>query len=260
MSRILQPFRLIGVAISVATFLLFMSLVWLIVRDRWTCTRIANRSLSKWSRFTLFVLGVKVKPITPEHARSLQGALLVGNHTTYVDVLVIASQVSTCFVTSMEIKNSFGLGHICRTAGCLFVDRKNKRNIFNEVGEIQEGLAQDLKVTIFPEATSTDGEQIIKFRKPLYLAAIKAAKPVVPVVINYRRVGGLPIDVQSRDSIFWYGDMDFVPHLLRLTSNGGVDAEVHFLEPIKTSPTSDAGEIAETSQRLVESVFIPVKA
>ena len=205
------------------------------------------------------MLSIRTRVIGVEHLKDLNGALLVGNHLTYTDVLVIASHVPACFVTSTEIKRSLGLGQICVMAGCLFVDRKNKRNLVNEVSEIQEGLQQGLNVAIFPEATSTNGEAVLRFRKPLYSAATSASAQVVPFVLNYRMVGGVPVTKETRDDIFWYGDMDFIPHIWRLTGRGGAEVDLHIFPPMRVSPSIDTTELADETHRLVASAFAPVK-
>lgn len=259
MTLLLVPFRLIGVAICIAAFLFSMGVVSLFVRDKWRYTRIATRMLGWWSRPTLWVLSIKARPINLENLMKIEQALLVGNHLSYTDVLVIAAHAPSCFVTSTEVKNAPGLGLICRMAGCLFVDRKNRRNLAGEVGELQQGLEHGLKVAIFPEATSTNGEQILRFKKPLYYSATRSSAPVVPFVLNYRLVGGKPIDKSTRDSVFWYGDMDFIPHLLRLVRTGGVTVDIEFLPPVSVSPDLDAGPIAEQTQALIEAVYVPVR-
>jgi len=258
MRRILQPFRLLGVVLIIVSFLATMSVVWIFVCKRWRRVLLSNQILSYFCIWSLWNLKIKVRVIGEENLKNLKGALFVGNHLTYADVLVISSRISACFVTSTEIKRAPVLGQICQMAGCLFVERKNKMNILNEVSELREGLEHGLNVAIFPEATSTNGEQVLRFRKPLYLAAVSAQSAVVPFCLNYRTVGGRPIDKVSRDSIFWYGDMDFAPHIWRLSGSGGVEVDIHFLPPIPLSENSDASEIAQQSQAAVESVFIPV--
>ncbi len=165
MRRLLQPFRCIGIILSIFVFLAHMGIVWLIVRGRWRRVLWANRILQFYSRWGLWVLRVRVNPIGLEQARAHGSALYVGNHLSYMDVLAISSVVPACFVTSMEIKEAPGLGLICQMAGALFVERRNKMNIHNEVREITEGLQHGANVAIFPEATSTNGEQILRFRR-----------------------------------------------------------------------------------------------
>jgi 1-acyl-sn-glycerol-3-phosphate acyltransferase len=144
-------------------------------------------------------------------------------------------------------------------AGCLFVERRNRASLQKEIGELQEGLERGLTVTIFPEATSTNGEQILRFRRPLFMAAGMASKPVIPICLNYRTLGGETLTKANRDSIFWYGDMDFLPHLWKLCGIGQAEVDVHFIEVIRPSAQQEPGELAAASQAAVESVFRPLR-
>lgn len=236
-----------------------MGLLSLLIPDRWRRLRVSSKILSAFARFTLKVLTVRPTAIGTENFKGLSHALLVGNHMSYVDVIVLVSFYPTCFVTSTEVRDAPGLGLICRMSGCLFVDRRNRMKIRNDVSEIGEALSHNLSVAIFPEATSGNGEQMLRFKKPLYLSALETGSPILPFCLNYRRVGGEPINRVSRDKICWYGDMDFIPHLWALLGSGGVDAEINFLPPIFPAAGEDATAIVERSQAAVESVFAPIK-
>jgi 1-acyl-sn-glycerol-3-phosphate acyltransferase len=251
--------RVLTIFISIFVFLGHMGIVWLLIRDRWRRVRWSNKILGYYSSFGLRVLNLKVNAIGLENLADLKGGLFVGNHLSYMDVLAISSRVPCCFVTSREIKEAPLLGQICTMAGCLFVERRNKSKIMSEISEIREGLQVHLKVAIFPEATSTNGEQILRFRKPLFKAAIDGGVPVYPFCQNYRTVGGEPINLKTRDSVCWYGDMAFFPHLWAFANSGGVTLDLHFLPPIAPTLETDPAALAERSQRAVESVFKPVK-
>lgn len=248
--------RVTAIFVLIFIFLTHMGLVWLFVRERWRRIRLSNQILGVYTHWGLWVFRVKVRAIDKAHIENLGNALFVGNHLSYLDVLVISSQQPACFVTSKEIKATPFLGLICQMAGCLFVERRNKFGIHKEVAELSEGLRHGLNVAIFPEATSTNGTGILRFRRPLYIAAIDAKRPIVPFCLNYRTVGGEPINSVSRDSVMWYGDMPFASHLWALTSSGGIEVDLHFLPPIE--PVREPGELAADSQRAVESVFLPV--
>ncbi|MBX3023090.1 MAG: 1-acyl-sn-glycerol-3-phosphate acyltransferase [Bdellovibrionales bacterium] len=240
-------------------FLLTMTAVWAVVRGHWRRVRWSNSILTRYCRLGLKVLKVKVNYRGLENYASVPNALFVCNHLSYMDVLVIHARVPACFVTSREIRETPVLGQVCQVAGCLFVERRNKNNIHAEVSEISAGLREGLNVCIFPEATSTNGEQILRFRRPLYVAALDAPAAVLPICLNYHTVGGEPINQRTRDKICWYGDMDFVSHLWALAGSGGVNADLIFMPPIHPVSTDDATQLAERSQAAVESVFRPVK-
>ncbi len=261
LSRVLMaPIRIFGIFIIVFSFIGHMALVYLFVREKWARVRRSNKVLRFYCKAALRNFNVRVLVFGLDNLQSVQGALLVGNHTGYLDVLAISSNVQTCFVTSTEIKNAPLLGQICSYAGCLFVDRKNRSNIHNELSELRNAQVEGINVAIFPEATSTNGEKILKFKRPFFISAIDAGKSIVPVCLNYRTVGGQPINGKNRDNVFWYGDMGFVESLIGLSSCGGAEVELHFLSAISTSANSDARLLAEVSQAAIEAVYQPVPA
>lgn len=237
------------------SFLLVGAILWLAVRDRWQRARIGNHVMSAYCRWGLFLLNIKVRT---QGNFSYHGAMLVSNHLSYLDILAISGTYRTCFVTSMEVKRTPLLGQVCQMGGCLFVDRKSKQNIHKEIEEITEALRHNLNVTIFPEATSTNGEQVLRFRRPLYNGAIDASRPVVPFCQNYRLVGEAPISVENRDLVCWYGDMDFAPHLWAFCGTGGATVDLIFSEPLQPKSFSNLDELVANSQLAVEKNFLPV--
>ncbi len=254
----MRPFRFLGVLFVLLIYVLHMALLRPIVRGRWRRVRLSNRILTRYCRLGLRILGVKVNPVGLERLAGIGNALYVGNHLSYLDVLVISSQKPAAFVTSVEIRETPGLGLICELSGCLFVERRNRSRLMSEVSELAEGLNHGLNVAIFPEATSTNGESVLRFRRPLFLAAVQTKVPVVPFCLNYRMVGGQPINKESRDSVFWYGDMDFLPHLWALAGAGGVSVDLEFLEPMSVTGHEEPGDLAARSHKAVEQVFRPV--
>ncbi len=259
MRKMMQPVRVVAVFLMIASYLIFMGLVRMLYWPRWPRTRLSNRILTSYCRFALWLLSVRVRVVGMENALIHKNALYVGNHVSYVDVLAFASQREVCFVTSVEVKETPGLGQIVQMAGCLFVERRSKKNIVKEVEDITEGLKYGLNVAIFPEATSSNGEQVLRFKRPLYTSAIQAERPIISFCLNYHTVGGQPINMANRDSIFWYGEMDFVTHLWRLAGTGGVDVDLHILPAVIPEKDADSAKLAELTHSLVESVFQPVR-
>ena len=62
----------------------------------------------------------------------------------------------------------------------------------------------------------------------------------------------------SRDLVFWYGEMDFVPHLWALTGSGVVQAQVQFLLPISSKDTEQPEVLADASFESVAKAYLPV--
>ncbi len=202
------------------------------------------------SRFALWFMGVK---LTLNGATTYpQGKLIVSNHLSYIDVLVIASRFPSCFVTSVEIKQTPFLGQLCSLAGCLFVERRSRDNLSKEVGALTRALKAGIDVTIFPEATSTNGESVIRFRRPLFQAAIDANVSVLPITLNYRKIDDSRVNPENRDFVFWYGDMPFLGHLWSFFMLKRVDVEMSLSKSIELSEGLDKNLLCE---RAYDSVF-----
>lgn len=202
--------------------------------------------------FNIRVIRDNIKPL-PENY------LLVSNHLSYVDVLVLSSLFRTSFVTSHEMRKTPFLGQLCQFGGCLFVDRKNRRGLSAEVEELAKTLRQNVPVTIFPEATSTNGEAVRPFRKPLFQAALMANVKVLPVCLNYERLDGEKISLKNRDSVFWYGDFPFFGHALKLFAADELIVRVTAFHLINVE-NKDKYQLTSEVQNLIESRYRQVRA
>jgi len=191
----------------------------------------------------------------PEPGRNY---LFVGNHLGILDVIIMASIRPTLFVTSVEMQKTPGLGLLCEMGGCLFVERRNRSNIHQEIDEIREALKQSFSITLYPEGTSTNGEKVLPFKKSLLVAAAGTGVPIKPMVINYRQVNGHPMSHEWRDHVFWYGDQTFPPILWRLLQLRSCVAELEFLDEIEVHSDEQRREVAVRAQQLIEARFTPI--
>ena len=248
--------------VLILTYILFYVFNLIILRffyigRNWAYRKAIYPYIKFWSKNALKLIGISVttKGSTIKNAENF---LVVSNHLSYLDIIIVTSQFPTNFVTSMEIKETPVLGFLTEVGGCLYVERRNKENLHKEINEITEALAKGLNVTIFPEATSTNGEGVLRFRRPLYNAAIHSRKMVKPICINYKMLNGALLNRNNRDVLFWYGGMSFLPHLWQLMAQDKIEVEIKFLEDLPIMEITEAALLAEESYRLVTSAYIPV--
>lgn len=182
--------------------------------------------------------------------------LTVGNHMSYMDVFILASVHPTLFVTSVDMGETAVLGHVTRQAGCIFVERRNRTTIEKDVRQMTDALSHGINVTIYPEGTSTDGLRILPFKKALLTAAIEAQIDILPVVLKYVEIDGEPFSEKNNDKIAWHGDMGFAPHFLQLMNTKSLNAEVHFLDPIRVTPESTRHELADKAESAIRAVYM----
>jgi lyso-ornithine lipid O-acyltransferase len=187
-----------------------------------------------------------------------QPFLLVGNHLGMMDILLLASRRPSLFITSVEMKNTPLLGTLCEMGGCLFVERRSRGNINNEINMIRETLKQGHTVVLYPEGTSTNGERILPFKKTMMTAAAGTGVAILPMVINYTHVNSEPMSWKWRDYVYWYGDQAFPPALWRMMSLRHFRVEIEFLNPIICDSDEKRREIASLAQKQIEDKFIKI--
>jgi len=215
----------------------------------------AAKLVSLVSRIILITMKVRVK--YNGDIDNSENYFIVANHLTYIDILIISQKFPTLFVTSMEMKKTPILGQITDLAGCLYVDRRNRKNIHEEVKDITNALSDGFHVTVFPEATSTNGEGVIKFKRSLYEAAVDAKVSVLPITLNYQSINDEGVSLNNRDYLFWYDDTSFATHLYRLChqSNIVVNVMVHN----KVSCHEDGAFLRDRSYEIIKDSYLPIQ-
>lgn len=210
--------------------------------------RRARVVVTRW--WTKWFLGALALEVSVTGAGDTSGpCLIVANHLSYLDVFAIFRACEAVFVTSNEVKQDAFLGTICRLAGCAFVERRNRNGIRDQIAEVSRLLRSGLSVVVFPEGTSSNGESVLPFKRGLLAAACEAQVPVMPLCINYREVDGRQLSSDARDSVFWYGGMDFFPHLLRVMGLRRVRVEIERLPLISLTDRSLLADAAHASIR-----------
>jgi len=175
--------------------------------------------LQRCCRKVLQHLGVRV---TSQGAAPLNG-LLICNHLSYMDILVLSSFTPCCFLSKAEVRRWPLLGLVARVAGTVFLHRGSSSALVRANDELCNRLAQEVPVALFPEGTTSDGSSVLPFHASLFEAALKSEAPLTPAYITYFVERGS----LAEDVCFW-GDMTLVPHLFKLFSKPALHAYVTF--------------------------------
>jgi 1-acyl-sn-glycerol-3-phosphate acyltransferase len=207
-------------------------------RRRWR--RIVKR---RWSRALCRALAVRVE-VVGEPPR--QPCLLVSNHLSYLDIPVLAGLVDTVFVSKAEVARWPGVGLLATRADTIYVDRERKRRLPEVNARIRDVLAHGDGVVVFPEGTSTGGERVLPFRPSLLASAAELGLEVRCAGLAYASGPG---DPPASESVCWWRDMPFGPHVLGLLRLSGIRARVVF--PSEAVRSSDRKELAERLWRCV---------
>jgi len=221
-------------------------------------SRILMIIIQWYSKFLLWHLNIEVD-FCSDFANKGKNYYIVSNHLSYLDVMIICSQFPACFVTSREIKETFFLGLICTLAGCLFVERRNRSMIDQEVKSLAVALSNGLSVVVFPEATSSNGEDVLDFKRTLFKAPIMSETEILPLTINYTNINHQIVGPENKDYVFWYGDMTFINHFFNALKLKKVKVRIDVHKPFGfiNRPESHK-EVAKMAHQMISNSFSPV--
>jgi 1-acyl-sn-glycerol-3-phosphate acyltransferase len=152
--------------------------------------------------------------------------LVVSNHLSYLDVLIIGAAMPCFFVAKMEIVGWPIFGKAARSGGTIFLDRSSLDSAMSVADQMSERLKLPIPVLLFPEGTSTDGSQVIPFHPRLIDPATSSGAQITAASIRYVIEDGTP-----ERELCWFGDESFVSHLLKVLGVAGFSARVRFGKP-----------------------------
>ena len=231
--------RLPGFAALVTGAMLDYAAFVVLAGRRWNWDARA-RWLSRWSSRILRLLEVAVAT----EGRPPANGLLTCNHLSYLDILVLASVKPCFFVAKADVARWPLFGFLAGLAGTLFVRRDRRLEVGKFNAQLARRLACGHLVVLFPEGTSSDGRNILPFRSALLAPTEHRHEAVCPAWIGYRMEAG-----RVEDDVCYWGDMDFLPHFLRLLAKPRIQAAVVFGKPI-----SDGADRKALAVRLREQV------
>jgi 1-acyl-sn-glycerol-3-phosphate acyltransferase len=188
------------------------------------CGRAPSRVASLFHRVLLNGLRIQVE-VDGTVARD---GLIVANHISWTDILVLGAAVPAVFVAKAEVRGWPLLGWLARLNPTLFVRRDARAAISVQVAEVAAALDRG-PVTLFPEGTTGDGSDVLPFRPGLFAAA--EGHRVQPVAITYRPAGR-PWRSGELAEFAWDGDKDFWPHLLEVAGGPPRHCRIVALSPI----------------------------
>jgi 1-acyl-sn-glycerol-3-phosphate acyltransferase len=105
----------------------------------------------------------------------------------------------------------------------LFVNRQRKSDVALLGPAFKHVVDQGVPLVLFPEGTSTGGDQVLPFMPSLLEPAAQHGWTVTPAWIGYSLAHG-----SVADQIAYWRDMTFLPHFLNLLSLPEIEAKVVF--------------------------------
>lgn len=186
-----RVWRIAGTGLSFLLFgiggilmgLVVFPLVWLLT---WNRARVHHRMQfvihCAMRVFVEIMRCLRVMSYSIEGADKLRepGQLLIANHPTLIDVVMVMSQVpqTSCVVKSALFRNPFTAGPV-RSAG--YVPNVDSARLVDRCAEV---LDANHSLIIFPEGTRTRPGEPVRLQRGTANIALRAGKPLRPIIID----------------------------------------------------------------------------
>lgn len=186
---------------------------------------------SRWPRRFLggvaWIVGADVRT---EGMPAKSGDLLIANHVSWLDIMVLSGATGCAFISKAEIRGHPFLRWVADQNRTIYVDRAERRQIHDQAQAVLDGLKREQPLALFPEGTVGDGGTLLPF-KPSLLSAV--APP--PEGVTLRPVA---IDYHGRAQVLgWAPGEHGLDNALRILGRKGrLPVTVQLLAPLAPSP------------------------
>lgn len=209
-----------------------------------------NNCLTTWGKLAAKSLSIqiKVEGETPEPP-----FFLVCNHLSYVDIIVLFSQLETTFVAKAEVAKWPVLGFIARTIGIVFINRKLRSDVTRVNQEISNSVTSHRGLTLFPEGTTSPGAEILPFRASLLEYPASSKLGAHYCALSYSTG---PDDDSAYTTVSWWGDSQLNDHIIKLAKQSSIYATIRFGYDVIHE--NDRKKLSKKLHKKVSKIFIPM--
>ncbi|MEO1291224.1 MAG: 1-acyl-sn-glycerol-3-phosphate acyltransferase [Pseudomonadota bacterium] len=200
-----------------------------------------RRVAALWCGAGMWLSGLSVRA---EGERLRHGGMLLCNHASWLDILVLGWLVPVHFVAKAEVASWPFFGWIGRISNTVFIERRRAK-AREQQRVLAERVEQGQLLCLFPEGTSSDGQRVLPFKTTLFALFYPengpaADIPAQPASIHYRPRNGLPKSFYG-----WWGSMSLFDHIwdvVCLSTRGEV--VVRFHPPVAPNGLADRKALA----------------
>lgn len=139
-----------------------------------------------WSQLTCYLFLLPVKVEGHEHIDHKTSYVFVANHQGAFDIFLIYGFLGRNFKWMMKqsLRKIPFVGKACESAGFIFIDRSNGRQIYRTIKYAEKVLQGGTSLVVFPEGRRTFTGRMNEFKKGAFFLADQLQLPVVPITID----------------------------------------------------------------------------
>ena len=177
---------LVSISIVPATIWYASKIAWSVYRRSAETECCCEKAARAWASLVLKVAGVRVVIENEGVIDPTSPQVLVANHVSWCDVLVLAAFVPGryVFVAKKEVERIPVFGAAVKACGHIFIDRGDKTRALASLDIARKRLEESAPTIImFPEGTRSDTGELGPFKKGAFVLAVQAGASVVPAAI-----------------------------------------------------------------------------
>jgi 1-acyl-sn-glycerol-3-phosphate acyltransferase len=176
--------------------------------------------------------------------------LVVSNHISWLDIPVLAQTLPVTFLSKAEVRSWPVIGWVAAKGGTLFIQRGARNAADSAIELIEQELALGGNVLIFPEGTTTDGNQLKRFHPRLFAAAQNRQCPVQPVALRYPGP-----DELTHSAVPFINNNTFGPSLWKILGEKRIRVILEYAQLI-TDTDRDRRQIADEAHERVRQALV----
>jgi 1-acyl-sn-glycerol-3-phosphate acyltransferase len=211
--------------------------------------RIREGWVGAWCAALLGMFGVRVLASSVPSSPRARGRLVVSNHRSTADILVLLRTFGGHVVSRADIARWPLVGTAARSVGTVFVDRSSAASGANAVRTIRTLLARASTVIVFPEGTTFAGDDVRPFHAGAFVAALRSGADVIPVGLAYAAKSGAAFVNES-----------FRAHLARMAAAEPSSVAMCIGEPITIAVNARSTELRDRAHAEVQRLVRDARA
>lgn len=153
-------------------------------------------------------------------------SLLIVNHLSWLDILVMGGATGCAFVSKDEVRTTPLIGWLADQNRTLYVRRDERRAVREQAAALLTALDHPQPLALFPEGTTGNGKVLLPFRSTLFGAVVPLPHRVSvrPVFLDYGAAAA---------QIGWHGGEPGLANVLRvLGRRNPIEVVVRLLPPL----------------------------
>ena len=216
------------------------------------------------------IAGIKVDiegaDLLKERAKDGKPRMYAANHVSSMDIPILLEMLGAPFIAKSEIANWPVVGDAGKSVGTIFVEKGKKgQGIPNVHKALANTFNDNRSVVVFPEGTTSRGDNILPFKKGVLSVLFENASDVPvekdvkvqPIAVRLTHVGGKSVaeNPNLRDTFAWLPEVSFTQTFMHLFQQRSMKIEIRVLDEMNPKDYRNYNEFTNAAEHTMRRGF-----